>query len=299
MRWGVLAMLATAACGGSPEGPRTASAPRISLVAPAAGPDDVVVAQVDGRPVWSSCVVGQLQRGTPDRATALEECIAFELLAQEAEARGLAQVPEVVESTRAAMVNALVATFEERYRTPADLGERMTKVLDENDWRRHRPELRASTYVRIDVPKDATPDADATAQAVSAQIADALAGETGLLAPHLVTTAERIAADAGATLSTENVRLMQLEALDPAYGTALFAIPEIGRVSPPVRTPWGWDVILWTDVLAAREQTREELAAEVFPDLRRSFFQVWVNQIIREQKVQIAIDSAQLEEAGP
>jgi len=302
MWWRVVAILAVAACGDSPDDTVADAVPPISLVAPAAGPDDVVVAQVNGRPVWGSCVAAQVGRGAPDRATAVQECIAFELLAQEAEARGLATEPEVVEATRTAMVSALVGTFEARYRTPADLGERMTKVLDENEWRRHRPELRASTYVRIDVPKDASPDVDAAARAVSEQIASALADETGLFASHLVATAERITggiSGIGSTFSTEDVRLMQIEALDPAYATALFAIPEVGRVSPPVRTPWGWDVILLTDVLPAREQTREELAAEVFPDLRRSFFQVWVNQLIRDQQVQIAIDTAQLEEAGP
>lgn len=293
-----LALVLVTACGSS-VAPSTATSQDISPVAPPASASDVAVAKVNGRPVWGSCVAAQLGRGAPDRARALDECIAFELLAQEAEVRGFAADPEVVDATRTALVSALIAAFEERYRTPADLGERMTKVLDENAWRMHRPELRASTYVRVDVAKDADPAADAEARAVSERIAARLADERGLLPAHLTAAAEEITASAGTTFSTENVRLMQIEALVASYADALFAIPEIGRVSPPVRTPWGWDVILWTDTLPPREQTRDELAAEILPDLRRSFFQVWVNDIIREQKVQIAVDDAQLEEAAP
>src|SRR5262245_17970595 len=121
MRSLALALASVAACSGAPDPastPRAAQA--VSLVAPARGSDDVVVAQVNGRPVWGSCVAAQLQRmPAATRDGALRECVDFELLAQAAETRGLAAQAEVTDETRRALVSRLVETgFEDRHRSP-------------------------------------------------------------------------------------------------------------------------------------------------------------------------------------
>lgn len=299
----VVLILLVAACGdASPPTTRPAGA-AISLVAPRANEADVIVAEVDGRPVWGSCVSTQAARGAPTREAALAECVDFELLAQAAEKRGLAADPEAVEAMRTAMVSQLVAKeFEDRYQQPTDLGARLDKVLAENAWRMHRPELRASTYVRIDVPEKASPDVDARARALAETIAAALATESGLMGSHVVAIADRLAAGTGFTVAHEDVSPSVRTSLEPGYAGALFTIPEVGKTSGPVRTPWGWDVILWSGGLTALERTREDLAAEIFPDLRRSMFTVWVNQIVKDLGVKIAIDPqqvARLDEATP
>src|SRR5262245_41561856 len=119
-----------AACGGTSSGPPPAPVrATISAEAPRVGADDVEVARVGGRPVWASCVVEQAQRQHVTREAALDQCIAFELMAQEAEKRGLAAAPEVTDATKTALVSRLVAVaFEGTYRTPADLGEFMAKL---------------------------------------------------------------------------------------------------------------------------------------------------------------------------
>jgi len=299
----VVTCLAIAACGGGAEEPPARGGPTASTVATAAGPDDVIVAQVDGRPVWGSCVAAQAARGA-DRRTALDECIAFELLARAAEARGLAGDPEVGEATRAALVDRLVATdFEARYRSPADLADAIDKVIERNKRRASMPEGRASAYVRIALPTTAPADRDAAARALAEQIARALADETGLFPVHLKETGERLAAGTGFTPEHAVVPMNAREGLVAAYADALFAIPEVGRIAPTaVRTQWGWDVILLTERIAAKTYTRDELAREMFPELRRNYFSVWVNQIVRSLGVKIEVDPAQvarLEELGP
>jgi len=295
--------LATA-CGGSPSPAPVPSGPAASIVAPRANEADVVVAQVDGRPVWGSCVSEQVTAGAPDRRTALAQCIDFELLAQAAEKRGLASESSVVEATRTAMVSELVASeFEARYQQPSDLGAALDTVLDKNAWRMHRPELRASTYVRAMVPANAAPEVEAAAKQLADKIAGELAGETGLLPVHLKEAMTRHAKGAGIEFETEDLAQAPATArYEAPYLEGLFGIAEIGRISKPVRTKRGWDVILWSGGLPPRESTREQLALEVFPELRRAQFSVWIGQLIKASGITIEIDQATvalLDEATP
>jgi hypothetical protein len=296
MRRAMLLVLAAACGGGSPpseEAPQQRAVPTISAIAPRESADDLEVAQVNGRPVWGSCVAHQIARGAKTREAALDECIQFELLAQLAEQRGLAADPTVVDATRRELVSREVALdFEARTQKPADLGDRMTKWLTENAWRMHRPDLRASSYARINVAKDAAPDVEAKAKALSEQIATALANETGLFPADLRDTAQRLGKDSGLKLDTSDVKAMAKESMDVPYADALYALPAIGRTTAPVRTRWGWDVILWTGGLPAKESTQDELAAEVFPELRRAAFQAWVNDLVKQLGIKIEINTA-------
>ncbi|HSK01357.1 MAG TPA: peptidylprolyl isomerase [Kofleriaceae bacterium] len=296
------ALAAAGACGTEAPPPARTGAPG-PLASPAARPGDVVVATVGGRPVWGSCVAAQVARGAGGRRAALDECIDFELLAEAAEARGLADDPEVREAARAALVSRLVETaFEDRYRAPADLAEIVDRVVDRYRDQMDKPELRASAFARIEVPKGAPPEADAAARALAERIAGELAGEAGLFPVHLREAADRLAAAAGLRVTHGDFRAATREGLVPPYAEALYAIPEVGRIAAPARTEWGWDVILLTERMAPRVYTREEIAAEVFPDVRRQYFQLWVNGLARSLGVRVELDAAQiarLDEGGP
>ena len=326
----LLLALVPAACGGS-AGPSPAP-PAAVIATPRLTADDVEVARVNGRPVWASCVAAQAVAaavaspasataspasatasatasgaapGTADqrRVAALDQCIAFELLAQAAEARGIAQAREVAEAARAASVNRLVELdFEQRYRTPGDLQKPIDLVLQRYEGRMHVPEQRSSAYARFLVPKDAPPELDARAHALADRLAAQLAGETGLYASHLSDAAGRIAAGGDVQLETSEVKPSRRDDLVEPYAGALYAIPEVGRIAPAVRTSWGWDVVLWTGGAAARERSREELVAELFPELRRRQFQLWVTQLGKQLGVHIEIDQAavdKLDTEGP
>lgn len=293
-------ILAAAACG-APSSPSISSSvpPAASVIpTPRLTDDDAEVATVNGRPVWSSCVhaqggaLGAASR-TPDqvRREALDQCIAFELLAQTAEARGLAAAREVSEASRTAAVNRLVETdFERRYKTPDDLKQAVDIVMKRNEWRMHILELRASTFARFDVAVGAPSEADARAHALADQLATELTGQTGLFGVHLSDAAKRLAAGSDVKLETGDVRPMHHDDLVAAYAEALYAIPEVGRIAGPVRTQWGWDVVLWTGGIEARERTRDEVVADLFPELRRQQFQLWVTQLGKQLGVHIEID---------
>jgi hypothetical protein len=90
-----LLCLVIVACG-SPNPPPTPVGPPAAIEAQRASPDDVIVAQVNGRPVWGSCVAIQAKRTGATRDAALRQCVDFELLAQSAEKRGFATNPDVV-----------------------------------------------------------------------------------------------------------------------------------------------------------------------------------------------------------
>ena len=286
------------ACGSSSPPPR--AAPAVIATPPLTG-DDVEVARVNGRPVWSSCVVvqaraitGAAQRVARDlRVDALQQCIAFELLAQTAEARGVAQLPEVRDAVRSAAVNRLVETdFEQRYRTPDDLAAAVDTVMKRNEWRMHILELRASTFARFIVPDKAPAELDARARALADQLAAELAGQTGLYGVHLTEAARRIAAGSDVKLETADVKPTHRDDLVEPYARALYAIPEVGRIGPVVRTQWGWDVVLWTGGVEPRERTRDEVVGEMFPDLRRHQFQLWVTQLAKQLGVHVEVDQA-------
>ena len=286
------------ACGGS-SGPAPAPRAAPSVVAtPRLTAEDLEVARVNGRPVWSSCVATQARviaaaSRTPDqlRQAALDQCVAFELLAQVAETRGLAAAREVADATRAASVNRLVETdFEQRYRTPDDIKPLIDLVMKRNEWRMHLIQLRGSTFARFVVPKEAPPALDARAHALADQLAAEFAGQTGLYGVHLTDAARRIAAGSGIELETTDVKPMHQDDLVEPYAAALYAIPEVGRSSPAVRTPWGWDVVLWTGGVEPKETSREELVAEIFPEARRRQFQLWVTQLGKRLGVHIEID---------
>ena len=266
-----------AACSGSHAPPPAPSGPPAPMVASAAG--DVQIATVEGRPVWASCVTAQAARGA-NKDEAVRQCIDFELMAIEAEKRGYASEHDVVLETKTALVNELVAReFENKFQRPEDFGSFWSKSLDRNRGRFDHDEARGSVYARIDVPKTATPSDEAAAKVIADELYAALATETGLMKLNVEDIAKRIVGTR-AKLSVAAVPAdLRHGRLHESYVAALFAIPEIGRVSRPVRTPWGWDIILWDSVVPPVHATPEELVAKALPDIKRSFFPYWVARV--------------------
>jgi hypothetical protein len=285
-RW--LAILLIACGGSSPSSVPTPSGPPASFSeAPPEG--DVQVATVNGRAVWGSCVRAQAARGAT-RDAALAECIDFELLAQAAQARDLALDPDVVLATRTALVSELVGhEYEDKYQRPEDFGPFWTRSIERNKGRFDHPEARGSVYVRIDVAKDATAEIDADAKRAIDRIYAALANERGLMKPHVEEIARRVAGDDPRLKIAAVPPDIQRGRLHELYVGALFAIAEIGRVSPPVRTPWGWDIVLWDSVVPAVRATPAELVAKALPEIKRSYFPQWVNQVAKRLGVKIQL----------
>src|SRR5690349_1737646 len=116
--WTVIVGLA--ACGHSAPPPPPAAAPPTSEAQPD-GADDPVVARVDGHPIYGSCVAAQASHLHLDAHAALDQCVAFELLAQAAEAKGLRDDPDVVDTWRREMVRRLIEVDLGHFATLDDL----------------------------------------------------------------------------------------------------------------------------------------------------------------------------------
>ena len=260
--------------------------PPASLASTPRSADDVIVAQVDGRPVWGSCVAVQASvAGTRDAA--LRQCIDFELMAQAAERRGLATDRDVVLATRTALVDRVVAReYEDTFTRPEDFGELWTRSVAKNKLLFDHAEYRRSSYVRFTLD-DKHPSAAAEAEAKSTmeRVAAALAGETGMMPSHFLAIAQRAAGNH--VLDHQDVPPTLPAGLDPSYADALYRLPDIGRASPAVRTRWGWDIVLWSDVVPARHGTADEIVREALPAVKQEHFPAWVAELAHRLGVTI------------
>jgi len=280
-----LVVIALGGCGSSQpvEAPAGPPAP---MAAPRASADDVVVATVNGQPVWGSCVATQARRGAT-RQAALAQCVDFELLAQKAIA--YAGTSEVRTATHTAMVNELVASaYEDGYTQPAQFGPFWAQAYKQGVFHVRHENYRASSYVRITVPDHAPADVDAVAKRQAETIAAALAHEPGIMGANLVALAQAAAPDA--KLDHQDVPAYRAGALDPAYATALFGLEDIGRASGAVRTKWGWDVLVWTEDVPATDPTEDEVTAALLPDVKRAYFSRWVDGLANQLGVHVALD---------
>jgi hypothetical protein len=284
MRGAVCLLLVTAAACGDDRAPapprRGPTLP--SLVATPAGPADLVVATVDGRPVYGSCVAAQVRPGV-DRRAALDECVALELAAQEAERRGLHQAADVAEETTRVLAAALVdRAFTAKYRTVADLPAQLVEdVFKRNAGRLKRDEYRSTFYARVDELGPQGTPADRAAQEAAHDAARRLAGRDDLF-PSDVEAAVKASLRPGQTMSVGTPEpTVSWGILLPYYRDPVFALTAIGQLTPPARGPYGWDLILYTDRLPALTQTRAQILDELFPRLRMRWFQMWTSELER------------------
>ena len=281
-------LLVLAACGSQTTPVPTPTGPAAALdEKPAAS--DIVVATVNGKPVYGSCVTAQGPHAK-SRQDALDQCIAFELMAQEAAARGIANDREVADATRTALVNQLVALdYEDKLNAPSDFGNVWGPLYAKNKLRYDHPEYRGSAYVRIDVPEGAPAAQDEAAHALANEMAAALKSERGLMPPQLKEIGERVVGTRGKVSYAIVPPYTHYSSLDIVYADALFAIPEIGRTSPATKTPWGWDVILYSDVLPEDHQPESKIVSETIPEAKRVFFPQWTNQVAQRLGVKMQV----------
>jgi hypothetical protein len=211
---------------------------------------------------------------------------SFELLAQQA-AR-YATDPEVVYETRSALVNQLIARdYEDKFTKPSDFGPFWDKALERNKNVVEHGEARASAYVRITLEKGAPPDQEAKARALVEEIASATANERGLTPTHLADIAQAVVAGRAQLDYAIVPSYLDNGGLHPSYANPLFAIREVGRTSGAVRTYWGWEVILFSDVIPATKLSPDEVVAKVLPDVKRTYFSHWVSQIAAKSSVKV------------
>lgn len=298
---GTLAAIASIALSAACGGEERRAAPPAPVVVPTtataqpAGADDPVVARVNDRPVYGSCVETQAEALGLDARAALDQCIAFELLAQEADRRGLRDDPDVADTWRREMVRRVIAAdlghIETLEELPAGFRDAMLAKFGQY---LKRPLLRGAHYARIDMPRGTLvggPE-DVHARTVADAIYAELKDQEGVLPTELFAVAERHAAAAGLAITrthkpyfTPETEVPGIRGAQPEFLASLMQAEEIGRVGPPARTKQGWDIPLyWTNLPA------KDLTPEFFVDARQQYFLQWAEGLRKQLGLEVSIE---------
>lgn len=297
--------LALAACGGTSSDPAPVDrGAEVSLEEAPGG--RLVVAEVGGVPVYEDCVAAQAEATGGDRQAALAACIDIEVLVAEARRRGLAADPEVAASGEREMVRALI---EREFYAHFDGPEDVPLADVRNIWERglknnfNRVEHRSVFYCRAENPDPKTrktpPDSDADRRAK--KVADAIwtrvRGRADLTRDELTQICNQVGAEVGGALvkTREYLGFPEVGRAEPAFALPAFAIPEVGMVAPPARTPWGYDLILLTEIIEAKSTSFEEAVDQIremlfsdprYESYRRYRFDQWLAGLMRGHPIE-------------
>ncbi len=261
-------------------------------------PGDVVVAEVNGRPILASAVRRRALHSKVTVREGLAELINEELLVQEAERRGLHRDPGVVEAGKAAAIYQLLAhTFEKDF-TPKDVEDAELRRIYKRMSRRwfNRPELRnfAHAYLTrpwfkrnrrwtIDIEKDR-------------ELKQILRNFRRLLLQKRPKTWEAFRAlasnfDQGDQELSFGKGLKSHKDLRPAFADVLFALVRPGDFSEVIETrPW-YHVAYLIEIKPRKSipfaQARSDIRDKVFPGLRKKAFTKWVDKIKQQCSIRV------------
>jgi post-segregation antitoxin (ccd killing protein) len=237
------------------------------------------VAHVDGRPVGAGEVARLAREAELTPREALDRLVTREVLAAEAERRGLdrsAPLRTALErATRRAAVQAWLAAEVEATSPPPVVDEAAIDAAYVRQRARFVvPEKRASVHVLVPLdPRDGPERAEAARRLAARALAALRVGEpTAVVArfaadPEALGGGFRVRAEAVPPLARE-------DAADPAYTRALFDVPGPGVLPAPVRSSFGWHAVAVTSVepesIAPREEVRATLQRELTTVARRT-----------------------------
>jgi hypothetical protein len=271
-------------CGSSAEKPqkRESHTWRVDSME-AVAPGDAVVAKVNGRSIFASCVRIQAEAHQLSRDRALEECIDFELLAEAAELADTNQADDVQTTAKQELVRTFI---EDRYnvRGPMDIPQDLVKKLWDQVQvpRYNHPELRNIVFCRIPLTKEQGPESEefkiglVFLQGVYEKLRDERNIEKNDLfelcwKPHYE--------EAGVhKLKLNTFKIRPKSGYMEEFHKSVFGPTEVGVVAPPLYSQYGIDLILISEIIPEKSTTFEE--AE--PELREVLFNFPVYESTRD-----------------
>jgi peptidyl-prolyl cis-trans isomerase C len=270
-------------------------------------PDDHVVARVQTARGEVTITAGRLRayaqghEGTDPRRL-VQDLVDFELLAAQAEARGLADDPQVREEARPVLIrHYLHRTFESLF-TPATVPvELLRQSYERNRFYFTHTEGRAGDHILVTTadskrPKDEA--LDAQARALAERIHDDLVAHPPADADAFMAAADRYKADAkaaGLVVRSETLGAFPREGrYVKAFTDRAFELTQPGSLSAPIPTEFGWHVFRLANVVPARdvsfEQAEAELREKTINDYRTEKLRELTDGMARELGVVVNFD---------
>ena len=243
-----------------------------------------VVAAVDGHPI----PLERLQRAVEavgaaaDPRAVLDDLVTLEVLAREAERQGLAEDPEVRKEARRRAVQRLIEDEFERGTATGDIPEEdLRRSYQENHAFYNNPDVMLVSHLLVPVKGDAPAEKKEEARALAGELRAgvlALEDPTGAALHELAQRHE----SRWKGLRAENLNWVSRESpLVEEFLDAVFALEADGDVSAPVRTLYGWHVIVREEFEEERSQPFETVVEDVrsrmYPAWRRHRFLRWVD----------------------
>lgn len=256
------------------------SLPALALLGALALPAAPALAQnlavVNGKPVPSSRVdalARQVLRGQPPTPEIMEELkkavIDRELLAQEARRQGLAATPEFraqIEFTQESLlIRELVARFQE------------THPITDADYQAAYQEFAATNGGKEYHARHILVETEAQAQALLAQLKkgakfDALAKQNSK--------------DPGSAAHGGDLDWAPAQGYVPEFAAALQALAKGQLSDAPVKTQFGWHIILVEDVRDIQLPSLEELKPQMAPQIGQQKFEKFQEELRAKAKIQ-------------
>jgi hypothetical protein len=261
----VLLWAALGACGGR----RTVTTE--ADVAPR--PGEVVVATVGGTPITAARVAAHAQAiGRPPRA-ALEDLIAFELLAQEAARRGAGADPEVAEARKREAARRFLQQEFEAHHRPEDIPDAELRTQYQRNLRHfEHPELSEVISALFNARRGRATKAElARAQARAQELTARLKAEQpkdGKTARQIM---ELFEGDTQQPMRIDEFTTWPGAPADPDWLKVALTLRRPGQISEPVRSEYGWHVIYLKHITPALK-TPEPAALAV---VRRELHPLW------------------------
>lgn len=279
MRRPGLAVVGFALCAAACSHPRAPRDAPVAALAPRA--DDVVVATVDGRPIYAGAVAAQARARGVDARTALGDLVDAEALAGEAARRGLDRDLDVRLAAKGALVRRLLAQTFERDVTPADVPAPLVRQAYDRNRNLFDHDLYVDVWhILVPVNKGATPAERAQARARAEEIARRARG-CGSLAAF-----QALAGD----LRIEEVVTARDGWTEPAFSHAAFAqLHRPGDTTGVVETSYGYHVEYLVRFIPPEHRRLGEvepaLRARIFPEVQKKAFAQFVAEAMARHHV--------------
>lgn len=244
-------------------------------------PAEDVVATVNGAPITVAQVVAQAKAAGQSPAEALEALVRGEILAQQADAQGLAGHPDVQRRARQEMVRRYLKEVFEKEVTPEKSVSSLEirKAYQNALPRLVHPPLKEVNHLLVQTKKD-DPQAEALAKEIRQRALETKAADEFMNLYHSFDARARAI---GCQLISERVVTARQGWTEEPFAKASFDLVQPGQISPVVRTSYGYHVIRLASDIPEENVSLEEatptIRQSLFPRVQQREFLRWIDNL--------------------